>query len=209
VLAPRRHKRRDRVGIDVGVAVGSGRGVRPPDRVGGGHDLLQGEAATAIAAAQAGDEVETPVEIDDRTTAGALVQAIDVLRHQLDERAGGFPGGEGAMRGIRHRGGEARPAGVGTRPVALVHRVLGAKRLNHHRRPPLPLALLVTVVGYARSGAAAGAGEREDATMAGNPAAQPIIDRGGRSHRRHGIADGSEHDARRNVTDTQECYCGK
>ena len=115
------------------------------------------------------------MEIDDGSAASALVQAIDVLRDELDERAGGFPRGKGPMRGIRRRGGETRPASVGARPVAPVDRVLRAERLNHHRRPPLPLALVVAIVGNARSGAAAGPAESEDATVAGDPVAQPII----------------------------------
>ena len=72
--------------------------------------------------------------------------------------------------------------GVRARPVATVDRLLRAKGLDHHRRPPLPLAPVVAVVGDAGCGAAAGPGESEDAAMTGNPAPQ-IVDAGERGHR--------------------------
>ena len=60
------------------------------------------------------------MEIDDSAAAGTLVQAVDVLRHEVEERAGRLPCGEGAMRGIWCSGREARPPDVGARPVAPV-----------------------------------------------------------------------------------------
>ena len=70
------------------------------------------------------------------------------------------------------RGREPGPAGVGTRPVALIHRLLRAEGLDHHRRTPLPVALFVTVIGDPRGRAAPGSGEREDTTMPGHPVLQ-------------------------------------
>ena len=128
------------------------------------------------------------MEIDDGAAAGALVQAIDVLRDELEERAGSFPCRKRSMRGIRRRGRQTRPTRVGARPVTPVDRLLRAERLDHDRRSPLPLALVVAVIGNARGGAAAGPAESEDATVIGDPVAQPIVDRAERSHRGHRIA---------------------
>ena len=82
-------------------------GVGLPARVGGGDRFLQRRTADARAASQAHDDVEAAVKIDDSAAAGALVQAVDVLRHEVEECSGRLPGGKGAMRGIRC-GGRAR-----------------------------------------------------------------------------------------------------
>ena len=41
------------------------------------------------------------MEVQHRAAAGALVQAIDVLRDELEQRADGLPRGERAMRAVR------------------------------------------------------------------------------------------------------------
>src|SRR4051812_23424140 len=109
------------------------------------------------------------MEIDDGAAARALVEPIDVLSDELGECAGGFPCGKRVMRGIRGRGRESGPPGVCARPVSPVDSILGAERLDQHRGPPLPLAVVVAIVGNARRGAAAGPGQGEYAAMAADP----------------------------------------
>src|SRR3954469_15219750 len=78
------------------------------------------------------------------------------------------------MRGAGRGGGEARPARVRARPVTAVDGLLRAERLDHDRRPALPVAVLVAIVGNARRGAAAGAGEHEHTVMRRDPVSQSL-----------------------------------
>ena len=95
--------------------------------VGGSHHRLHVRAGGARAAAQAHDDVETAVKIDDGAAAGALVQAVDVLRHEREQRPQGFPGGERMMRRAGSGAREARPPGVRARPVAPVYRLVASE----------------------------------------------------------------------------------
>ena len=70
--------------VDIGIAVRSRGRLGPPGPIGGSHGLLKVSAAGAFAAAEADDDVETAVEVEDGAAAGALVQAVDVLRDELD-----------------------------------------------------------------------------------------------------------------------------
>src|SRR5690606_7242702 len=112
------------------------------------------------------------MQVDHLAVAGALVQAVDVLGQQQPHLSAPFQCRQCPMRGIGLGAEEARPADAAARPVASVGGIASGQLLQGDRRAALPFAVAVAVVGDARTGAAAGAGEDEQALVAPDPVAQ-------------------------------------
>src|SRR6516164_2173977 len=69
------------------------------------------------------------------------------------------------MRGVRPGAADASPSDEAARPIAAARRFVAHEGLIGHRLLPLPLTVGVAIVGNARTRAAAGAGQDEEASM--------------------------------------------
>jgi len=153
--------------VEIGIAIGGLGGVEAvPAGVGGQQRLLERFAAAAGFAAHAAHLVQAAVQVDHGGAAGALVQAVHVLGEQHLHGAACFQCGQGGVGGVGLGLAEARPAEQAARPVALAGGRFAHEILVVHRRGALPLAVGIAVIGNARVGAAAGAGEDEQAAGA-------------------------------------------
>src|SRR5690606_22736570 len=159
--------------IDVGVAIRGGAcaGGLPAGvgRFDGPLDLLAGAAG---AAAEADDAVQAAVQVEHAATAGALVQAVDVLGQQQVDPAVSFERGQGVVGGVGLGADEARPPDGAARPVASVGGVAAGQGLQGDGLGAFPVSIAVAIVGNARAGAAAGAGQDEKAFVPAEPVAQ-------------------------------------
>jgi hypothetical protein len=112
--------------------------------------------------AQAADLRQRTVQLDHPAASGAVVQAIDVLGDHPGDEARLFERRQRVMGGVGLRPSKARPAEGRARPVASAHVVAPEERvlLDRVARAAPPVA---SIVGDPRLGAAAGAGQRDDA----------------------------------------------
>ena len=110
--------------------------------------------------------VETPVQVDHAAAAGALVQAVHVLRDEAVERPLVLEASERFVSRVRARGGHDGPAREAARPVASAHVDIVQKLAQLHGSAALPVSVLVAIVRDARFGAAARAGQHHGATAA-------------------------------------------
>jgi hypothetical protein len=101
------------------------------------------------------------VHLDDVARAGLEVQPVDVLRDDAGDDARELEVGEGAVARVGPGRGEVPPAEVAAGPVALSRARIGEEGLERHRRAHG--GALPAVVGDARVGAHARAGEHGDA----------------------------------------------
>jgi hypothetical protein len=136
---------------------------------------LQLFARQAYLAAHATHQIDAAVQVDDVDTAGGLVQAIDVLRHQAFDPLLLLQASQCVMRVIRPRCSQAPPAHHAARPVAPTKLYVADKCLMHHRGSTLPDAISVAVVRNTRLGAAARAGQYQQARVTLNEISEPII----------------------------------
>src|SRR6185436_5115682 len=100
------------------------------------------------------------------------------------------------MRLVRTRMPHAAEAGEAPRPIALARVLVRDEVLEHDRRPPLPLARIVTIIRNARVGAAAGARQHEQPRVPLDEIDQRIE----RSVRRRYGYPGDVHPSNRNAT---------
>src|SRR5436853_4714126 len=84
---------------------------------------LNGFPRMVTAAIETDDPADVSVQLDDIRAAGAPVQAVDVLRHQLPERPGPLETSQRVMCGVWGRARDDRPPDQATRPIAPAHRV--------------------------------------------------------------------------------------
>ena len=148
--------------LQIGIAIGRVRGVeRQPLRIGAAKCILEFVARRLAAAAHAADQIEPAVQIDHLPVAGGLMQPVDVLGQQHLAPPVRLEPGQRMMRIVRTRLAEAPPADQAARPVALARRLFRHEGLEVDRLGPLPVAMAVAIVGNARIGAAAGAGQHE------------------------------------------------
>jgi len=163
----RRHdERREVQPVEVGIAVRSDRRIEPdPVPVERGQVLLPAGPSGCLPAGQAGHPVETTVQVDDPARTGGLVQAVDVLRDEQPDQAAALSLGEGAVRVVGLGPPEAAPADQTACPVAGPHHGVTHEGLVLDRSLSLPLTVKPAVVRNPGLGAAAGAGEHEDALV--------------------------------------------
>ena len=168
--AGRDHEAAEVVAVQLSVTIGCGGGVETgPGRVGGKQLALVVVAQPGGLACHAAHAIQAAMQVDDAPAAGVLVQAVDILRHQQADLATPLELSQGAVRGIRQHGAEARPTQHAACPVALAHQRFVHERGIHDRRGrALPLSVAVAVIGNARVGAATGAGQHEQPRMDGN-----------------------------------------
>ena len=121
------------------------------------------------------------MQIDHAARASGLVQAVDILGHQLGNLSDRLPRGQRAMAGIRRGLPEAWPADQAARPVAAPGMGVLQEIAVLHRRRPLPRPVLVAVFGDPGTGADAGAGQHEQARVGGEEARE-LVDLGGVRH---------------------------
>lgn len=114
------------------------------------------------------------MQVDDRAAAGRLVQAVHVLRDQQFDAAFVFQPRQRQMRCVGPHLAEAAPAYHAARPVARAGQAGAHEGLEVDGRLALPLALAVAVVGNARGGAAARAGQDKQAMVAVDESPQGI-----------------------------------
>src|ERR1700687_1910562 len=120
-------------------------------------------ARQASLAAHARTHIDPAMQVDRLGAAGGLVQAIDVLRHQSLDTVLLLQARQGTMRIVGPRTAQPPPADQAARPVAPAGRRVAHKCLEHYWRGAFPPAVSVAVVRDAGFGAAAGAGENEQA----------------------------------------------
>ena len=101
------------------------------------------------------------MQVDDVAAAGRLVQAVDVLRHELRDAALRFECRERAMRVVRPCREHAPESDEAARPVAFTRMLVRDEVLEHDRPAALPFAVGVAVIGNAGGRAAAGARQHE------------------------------------------------
>ena len=152
------------VRLQFGVAIG-GPGGRKINPIGVGvfHATLVVAAEDADITIEAHDGVEAAVKVDHRLMAGRLVQTVHVLCNEAGESPLPLELGEGNMRRVGLRASECAPPHHGARPIALAHEGVGAECLPGDRLLPGPLATCVPVGRDTGFGAAAGAGDDEQA----------------------------------------------
>ena len=145
-------------------------------------------ARGAALATHAAHGIQAPVQVDHVLVAGLLVQAVHVLREQQLELAEPFQPGQGMVGGIGQRLAEPPPADQAARPVALAGEFLTHEGLVGHRLGTLPAAIGVAIIRNARIGAAAGAGQHEQAPVLRDETLQGAAFRfgGDRFGKRHG-----------------------
>ncbi len=162
-LARDHPKGRHQVGGEIGVAVGQGFGAElQPAGVRLQKALLQLVSRLGDPTAHAADLRQRAVQLDHPAASRAVVQAIDVLGDHPGEEARCFERRQRAMGGVGLRRAKARPPEGRARPVAAAH-VFAPQEgllLDWVSRPGPPVA---PIVGDSRLGAAAGAGQRDDA----------------------------------------------
>lgn len=116
----------------------------------------------APVAAQAANHVESAVQVNDRLTAGTLVQAVHVLGDDAAQKPTALQLSEAVMGRIRLRGREARPAERAAGPVPAADlRTTDEVRIEDGTGM-LPATVRVPIVRNSGGGAAAGAGQRDD-----------------------------------------------
>jgi hypothetical protein len=127
--------------------------------------------------------VDAAMQFDHVGAARALVQAVDVLRDEALDPAGCAEPRERAMRRVRLRAADHRPADHAARPVAPARGVGAEKVLQLDRRRAHPFAVAVAIAGNAGIGADARAGQHEQPRMALDEGMQRIergrVDAGG------------------------------
>ncbi len=134
-------------------------GVEPAELV------LQLFARRSPLAIHAADKIDPAVQVDHPRAAGRLMQPVDVLGENELDSALRLEPGQGVMSVVRPRPANASPADEAARPIASASLFAAHEGLEGHRLRALPLALSVAIVGNARAGAAAGAGQDEETSM--------------------------------------------
>jgi len=124
--------------------------------------LLQAVPLLLNATAQTADLLQCAVQLDHPAASGATVEAIDVLGDHPGEEARLFERRQRAVGRVGLRGSKACPAEGRARPVAAPH-VVAPQELGVLDRVPRATAAVASIVGDSRLGAAAGAGQRDDA----------------------------------------------
>lgn len=105
------------------------------------------------------------MQIDDVAAAGSLVKTVHVLRNEQLDAPFPFELRERKVRAIRLRSTKKSPADQAAGPIAFARVLIVHERLEQHGPRPLPLAVVVAIVGDAGVRAATGAGQHEQSTM--------------------------------------------
>jgi hypothetical protein len=105
------------------------------------------------------------VKVDDLPTPGSLVQSVYILDEEELAPAIGFSAGQGVMRIVGLGPSESSPSDHASRPIPLARLFLGNERLEADRLCPLPVAVAVSIIGYAGVGAASCARQDVQALM--------------------------------------------
>lgn len=153
--------------LQVGVAIRCIGGIeRQPRRIRAAQRLLKLIARRLRPAAHAAHQVEPAMQVDHLPMAGGLMQPIDVLGQQHPAPAVRLEPGQRMMRIVRLCLPEPPPADQAAGPIAPARLLVRHEGLKVDRLGPLPVAVSVAIVGNARIGAAAGAGQHEQPFVA-------------------------------------------
>jgi hypothetical protein len=106
------------------------------------------------------------VKVNHRPAPGRLMEPVHVLGEQHLALTSGLQSGQGAMGVVGTGPAEPPPADHAARPIAAPRGGLGDECLETDRLGAFPVPVRVTIVGYSRVHAAAGAGQDEQAPMA-------------------------------------------
>ena len=161
-----RHLKRIEIAFDIGVSVGSRRRSRGLKfRIEQFERSLDRHSGMQNAAFEADHCLEIPVQLDNPGAAGALVQAINILRHQSLRSPSRFEAGQRIVGNVRPGVRDRWPTDHAPRPVASARRLRIQKVLQENRRRAPPLAICVAIAGNARIGADSRPGQDEQPRM--------------------------------------------
>jgi hypothetical protein len=121
--------------LDVSVRIARGDLVPAEVRVGVTQPCIQRRPGAPRPTLHTYDAVERPMQLDDLTCAGGLMQPVDILRDDPAQHTGPLKRGDREMPRVGSRGGDPPPADMRAGPVPLPRARRPAKLGDRHRQP--------------------------------------------------------------------------
>ncbi len=124
--------------------------------------VLKLDPGAHVVTIDATNAVDPSMKIVDVAASRLLVKAIHVLRDEIAKCAVPFEMRESSMSGVRASFIDEAPPHHATCPIAPPSLLASEKGLVAHRRIPLPLAIIVAIIGNPGRGATASTRERHE-----------------------------------------------